>query len=134
MTSNEMIEHIAAELWRVQVVDAGAPASVSHRRTPEAFADHDDRTRDVFLRYATAVLDLCGPKLLEWRHPSSANFRKGECFHARCATHHHAVHKKQDGWWYNVDSKTYPTLEAAQAAAQAHADAAHWANTKMGGA
>ena len=25
------------------------------------------------------------------------------------------------------------TLEAAQAAAQAHADAAHWANTKIGG-
>ena len=81
---------------------------------------------------ATAVLDLCGPKKLVWRHPSSANFRKGECFHARCATHHHAVHKKQDAWWYNVDGKTYPTLEAAQAAAQAHADAAHWANTPMG--
>jgi len=33
---------------------------------------------------------------------------------------------------YGID-RFFPTLEAAQAAAQAHADAAHWANTKIGG-
>lgn len=81
---------------------------------------------------AAAVLDLCGPKKLVWLHPSSANFKKGECFHARGVSDHHAVHKVRDGWWYNVDSKTYPTLELAQSAAQAHADAAHWANTALG--
>jgi len=80
---------------------------------------------------AAAVMALVSPKPLVWEHPSSANFKKGECFHARCSTYHHAVHKKHDGWWYNIDSKTYPTLEAAQAAAQSHADAAHWANTAL---
>ena len=32
-----------------------------------------------------------------------------------------------------VPTGIHGTIEAAQAAAQAHADAAHWANTKIGG-
>ena len=126
MTSNEMIEHIAAELWRVQVVDAGAPASVSHRRTPEAFADHDDRTRDVFLRYAAAVLDLCGPKPLIWQ-------RNGD--HWACGREGLVIRKIASRFTLtrrNAFDQTFDTIKAAQAAAQAHYAAAHWANTPMG--
>lgn len=62
-------------------------------------------------------------KALVWSHPSSANFKKGECFHARGAANHYAVHQRNDGWWFNIDCKTYPTLEAAKAAAQADYEA-----------
>jgi hypothetical protein len=57
---------------------------------------------------------------LVWK-PSTINFRPGECFHADANTRlaPYAVHKKHDGWWLNSDQQTHPTLEAAQAAANA---------------
>lgn len=80
---------------------------------------------------AAAIYEQVKPKPLVWKHPSGGDHRKGECFHARTDLHHHAVHNLRGGWWYNVTSETYPTIEAAQAAAQSHADAVHWANTAL---
>jgi len=60
-------------------------------------------------------------KPLVWRETNDGNRRKGECFSTRSPVSFApiAAHKKHDGWWLNVDCKTYPTLEAAKAAAQA---------------
>jgi hypothetical protein len=60
-------------------------------------------------------------KPLEWRELRDGNHRKGECFSTRSPVSFSpiSVHKKHDGWWLNVDCKTYPDLESAQAAANA---------------
>lgn len=64
-------------------------------------------------------------KPLEWKEADHGNFRKGECYHATSPVSFAplAIHKKHDGWWLNVDCKTHPTIEAAQAAAQADYEA-----------
>ena len=60
-------------------------------------------------------------KPLIWQETRDGNYRKGECFHTRSPVNFApiAAHKGHKGWWLNVDCKTYPTLETAQAAAQA---------------
>ena len=64
-------------------------------------------------------------KPLVWRETNDGNRRKGECFSTRSPVSFApiAAHKKHDGWWLNVDCKTYPTLDAAKAAAQADYEA-----------
>ena len=66
-----------------------------------------------------------GVKPLVWREANDGNYRKGECFTTRSPISFApiAAHKKHDGWWLNVDCKTYPTLDAAKAAAQADYEA-----------
>lgn len=70
---------------------------------------------------AEAVEKATRVKPLVWREVSDGNHRKGEVFSTRSPVSFApiAAHKKHDGWWLNVDCKTYPSLEAAQAAAQA---------------
>jgi len=60
-------------------------------------------------------------KSLEWRELRDGNHRKGECFTTRSPVSFSpiSVNKKHDGWWLNVDCRTYPDLAAAQAAANA---------------
>ena len=60
-------------------------------------------------------------KPLEWREVNDGNRRKGEVFGTRSPVSFAPItaHKKHDGWWLSADCKTYPTLEAAKAAAQA---------------
>ena len=74
---------------------------------------------------AAAVLDLCGPKPLVWGSTS-----------ATCSSCNEYDIFRERGVWavYEMGGRiaVRDTLEAAQSAAQAHADAAHWANTKMG--
>ena len=64
-------------------------------------------------------------KPLEWRETNDGNRRKGECFSTRSPVSFApiAAHKTHDGWWLNVDCKTYPSLDAAKAAAQADYEA-----------
>jgi len=85
---------------------------------------------------AAAVLDLCGPKPLVWAETSPGFYR------ADILRGCYKVYGKDGDWravlmaycvGYNV-TRGEKTPEAAQAAAQAHADAAHWANTRMGDA
>ena len=82
---------------------------------------------------AAAVLDLCGPKKLVWcveEYTATIGHRAGcyivtqsknggVCFLSSCHPH-------------NIGPLKYPTLEAAQSAAQSLADAAHWAPTPLG--
>jgi len=82
---------------------------------------------------ATAVLDLVGPKKLVW-HKSDMSGWNGDyhtlptAYTVRCAD--------ENGWkWACLGRGAYgweTSPEAAQAAAQAHADAAHWGNTALG--
>jgi len=83
---------------------------------------------------AAAVLELVGPKPLVWHRGSSTTTN---------ARYTIAQSDYDDGfgeiWYILIDGKTagkfgqFSTEEAAQAAAQEHADAAHWVNTKIGG-
>jgi hypothetical protein len=138
MTREEMIERLAAELWRFQVVDSGAPQSVISARTPEAFAENSGQVRRVHIRQAAAVLDLCGPKPLVWDYVSNT-----QTWQAKSGLGEYSV-GFDDGWWGELigniqwewepdcDPRTYYGPDAAQAAAQAHYEAAHWAQTPMG--
>jgi hypothetical protein len=88
---------------------------------------------------AAAVLDLCGPKPLEWEEPCRQN---NYCTIARtkCGDYYVDVCGGRHQAWMESLTKPYEVqigeplgcMYAAQAAAQAHADAAHWANTKVG--
>jgi hypothetical protein len=86
---------------------------------------------------AAAVLELVGPKPLVWE---AAHKNRWECtaYFVEHYTWPHPLPAQYrlhlvDGTWEGDVLGNYPTLEAAQAAAQAHATAAHWANTKIGG-
>lgn len=60
-------------------------------------------------------------KPLEWREVKGGPWVAGEVFGTRSPVSFAPItaHKKHDGWWLSADCKTYPTLEAAKAAAQA---------------
>ena len=89
--------------------------------------------RNEYEKSAAAVLDLCGPKPLVWLRGSAMG---------AIARYTVAQSDFDDGygeiWYILIDNKTagklgqFSTEESAQAAAQSHADAAHWANTGMG--
>jgi len=133
MNREKLIEALAATLWKVQSIDAGTPESVTLGRTPEAFANEHELTRKQFTKYAAAVLDLCGPKPLVWLRGSAMG---------AIARYTVAQSDFDDGcgeiWYILIDGKTagkvgqFSTEEAAQAAAQSDADAAHWGNTGLG--
>jgi len=92
--------------------------------------DMDVTFRDYAKAAAEAVLDLCGPKPLTWEVTGVDRY----------STKNYDVKVVTDGngWatcpenWPPFGGYPYPTLEAAQSAAQTHYDAAHWAGTKLG--
>jgi len=131
MTRDEMIEKIAAELWRVQVIAAGAQPSVVRGRTPEAFSESSDEIRRLYLRQAAAVLDLCGPKPLVWKKDGRnrwVSLRYIICDSRKSELYRGFIWGEIARGWNTPE----PSFEAAQDAAQAHYAAAHWANTPMG--
>jgi len=88
---------------------------------------------------AAAVLDLLGPRELVWDVFEGGGGAKAKIFgHAnylitRWADGKFEVCESYPGYQgARIGDGFYPTIEAAQAAAQAHAYAAHWANTPMG--
>ena len=91
---------------------------------------------------AAAVLELVGPRPLVW---GMVHHRGTDFIEARSSiTGTYSLRCTERGYtiiWLNERPLhpvvhgahfSYGTLEAAQAAAQAHADAAHWANTALG--
>jgi hypothetical protein len=121
MTRDEMIEKIAEAI--ADAIDA----------TPEA-----ETAAKVNKAAAAAVLDLCGPKPLVWDYVSNT-----QTWQAKSGLGEYSV-GFDDGWWGELigniqwewepdcDPRTYYGPDAAQAAAQAHYEAAHWAQTPMG--
>jgi hypothetical protein len=55
---SDLVERVAAELWRTESVDSGSPASITAGRTPEAFADEADVTRAKWSKFARAVVAM----------------------------------------------------------------------------
>ena len=74
---------------------------------------------------AAAVLELVGPKPLHWMNNGN-HWAGGLGWVVRKMGGQYVLTKASRFDQY------FPTLEAAQAAAQAHADAAHWANCPLG--
>ena len=101
--------------------------------------DDCEYERKVAMSQAAAVLDLCEPEPLVWEHYEESDTYP-EAWTSDTPRGFITILKDGDSkyriiWEWVIECDTeYPTLEAAQAAAQAHADAAHWANTKIGGA
>lgn len=58
MTHDASIEAVAARLWKAQIEGSGTPASVINARTPETFAEESDKTREVYIRYAKAAVEV----------------------------------------------------------------------------
>ena len=97
--------------------------------------DEDGTHRDMADEIAAAVLELVGPRELEW-HQRDPQYWAAETVAGMCYILEYpgnAMPFKFDARNYSGHMSRHPTLESAQAAAQAHADAAHWANTKIGG-
>ena len=57
-TSKEVVERLAAELWRVEAVDSGSPPSVAKARTFENFGDQAEATRDKWRKFACAAVNM----------------------------------------------------------------------------
>ena len=92
---------------------------------------------------AAAVLELVGPRELEWASIPITKEHEGLAGLWLCSwgpLGQYQVHMFDTDPSYVmlngpdiVPTGIHGTIEAAQAAAQAHADAAHWNNTKIGG-
>ena len=86
---------------------------------------------------AAAVLELVGPRELMWEaeYIAATGLNNWTCKtpHGNELRVFRAWWGMQNVWGYVFDGEFYYTDVAAQAAAQAHADAAHWKNTKIGG-
>ncbi len=109
----------------------------------DRWPDDCEYERKVAMSQAAAVLELVGPRPLVW---GMVHHRGTDFIEARSSiTGTYSLRCTERGYtiiWLNERPLhpvvhgahfSYGTLEAAQAAAQAHADAAHWANTKIGG-
>ena len=106
------------------------------------WAHTGDSKKTAWRAIAAAVVDLCGPDPLVWKTLGDGKGRYRLDSSISAARHAYGVYfvslpcnSGSDYYWSGPaysGSKYYPTLEAAQAAAQAHADAAHWGNTKLG--
>ena len=95
--------------------------------------DDCEYERKVAMSQAAAVLELVGPRKLEWAKEANSPYHKSGRYTVYQTG---SVLGAPTNWrvdFGNSIRRWEPTLEAAQAAAQAHADAAHWANTKIGG-
>lgn len=99
--------------------------------------DEDGTHRDMADEIAAAVLELVGPRELMWEaeYIAATGLNNWTCKtpHGNELRVFRAWWGMQNVWGYVFDGEFYYTDVAAQAAAQAHADAAHWANTKIGG-
>jgi hypothetical protein len=77
-----------------------------------------------------AVLALVGPRELKW---SECWTHYGRVFDAiGPGTVYRIIPSDVKGFWLTETDESFDQLGAAQSAAQAHADAAHWSNTALG--
>ena len=97
-------------------------------------AAYDDALMHGEREAAAAVLELVGPKPLVWHQSGGSHIMDGESH--TVPTGYTVRYADENGWkWKALCLGAYgwkQSPEAAQAAAQAHADAAHWKNTKIG--
>jgi hypothetical protein len=141
MTRDKMIKALAKRM----AFSARDRSDVSEDPN-EHWAYTGDAGKVKWIKVAAAVLDLCGPKNLVWAWPNDYGVV------ARAVTAHgtYSLHDDEDSaggrmfvefhitgdadctkYAIRID-EGYCEPEELQAAAQAHADAAHWANTPLG--
>lgn len=89
-------------------------------------AAYDDALMHGEREAAAAVLELVGPRPLHWMNNGN-HWAGGLGWVVRKVGSQYVLTKAS-----RFDQR-FDTLTSAQAAAQSHADAAHWANTKIGG-
>ena len=103
----------------------------------DRWPDDCEYERKVAMSQAAAVLELVGPRELMWEaeYIAATGLNNWTCKtpHGNELRVFRAWWGMQNVWGYVFDGEFYYTDVAAQSAAQAHADAAHWANTKIGG-
>ena len=87
--------------------------------------DDCEYERKVAMSQAAAVLELVGPKPLHWMNNGN-HWAGGLGWVVRKMGSQYVLTKA------SRFDQNFDTLEAAQSAAQAHADAAHWANCPLG--
>jgi hypothetical protein len=68
---SEIVERVAARMWKAESEDAGVPASVTARRTYDAFLDQSDDTRAKWRKFARAAI-------LAMREPTEAMLYAGQ--------------------------------------------------------
>ena len=102
-------------------------------------AAYDDALMHGEREAAAAVLELVGPKPLVWdvfecgRGAKATAWRKANYLITRWSDGRFELVESYPGYQGdNIAGAFMPTIEAAKSAAQAHADAAHWANTPLG--
>ena len=93
----------------------------------DRWPDDCEYERKVAMSQAAAVLELVGPKSLQF-----ADEMGDGVLTSREKRTLYRCFPQEDGRFFVSHCGFFPTLEAAQAAAQAHADAAHWANCPLG--
>lgn len=99
-----------------------------------------DTTREAYAKAATeAAMKACGPRELVWDVFEGGGGAKAKAWNKasylimRWSDERFELVESYPGYQgHNLSGGFLPTLEAAKAAAQAHADAAHWANTVIG--
>ena len=93
------------------------------------------RLRDEAMSQAAAVMALVGPKKLVWRGKAYRSAFAICTYVAKEYVIEQRLNSTDFDLWVGPNAtkaERFGTLEAAQAAAQAHADAAHWSNTPLG--
>jgi len=56
------VDDVAAELWKAEAEDAGAPASIANGRTRDAFDDQSDELKRRWRKFARAAVRAIGRK------------------------------------------------------------------------
>lgn len=56
------VDDVAAELWKAEAEDAGAPASIANGRTRDAFDDQSDELKRRWRKFARAAIRALGRK------------------------------------------------------------------------
>jgi hypothetical protein len=133
MTREKMIEAMAKRMaW------AGIAKYDASEDADDLWLNTLDYGQDHWLKIATAVLDLCGPEPLVWVSECGDGYIicRATCSSSK-EKYTSGTDRNGDSYWVCDNLNWYQEidsggLEAAQAAAQAHATAAHWANTPLG--
>jgi hypothetical protein len=115
------------------MIDALAKAIYCHKGAlPAPWDCRNDQWSELRMEaesQAAAVLALVGPKPLVW------SWRENIKAWVTPLPSDFTIYEQGDAFYLcppSAKREPHPTIEAAQAAAQAHADAAHWSDTGLG--
>lgn len=113
-------EHLAAILWRTEAEGTGTPQSVIDLRTPEAFGNESQQTRNKWFKYADVAIAALEPvkvKPLEWEYHPAGGIAAPPTGHA------YIIDTRTKGRVYSIKGfnpqRQFASMDEAKAAAQA---------------